>query len=105
MNLLLTICAAMATFAINFVAWYMVGRRTLHVQRLDHRRACALVWWEDLLPYVGLGSFLLVSSVTERACVAYAGATGGYIGMWVAISIEKRRLAARAVSSSKESEK
>lgn len=91
MNLPLTIGASVASFAVAFVAWYVAGRRTLYVQRLERGPACRLVWWEELFPFVGFGGFLLVPTPLEKCAVAVSAACGGYAGLWVAMTIEMRR--------------
>ena len=89
MNLLLTSGVAAVAFISNFVAWYMAGRRTLYVMRLDVRRACILVWFEDLLPYINIGGFLLAPSWPEKIVVAMLAATGGALGIGIAMMVEK----------------
>ena len=91
MNLLLTFFAALATFAVSWIAWFLAGRRTLFVMRLERRQACFLVWWEDLFPFVGLAGFLFAQTPLEKAIVAVAGATGSSFGLWTAMTIEQRR--------------
>jgi hypothetical protein len=91
MNLPLTIGASAATFVVSFVAWFLAGRRTLFVMRLERRAACAIVWWEDLLPFVAFAGFLCVQTPLEKGIVAVAGATGSSIGLWVAMTVEKMR--------------
>lgn len=91
MNLLLTTGASLASFIVAFAAWYMAGRRTLYVQRLERGPACRLVWWEELLPFVGFGGFLLAPTLCEKSIVALCAATGGMLGLWVAMTIEIRR--------------
>ncbi len=88
MNLPLTILASVASFGVAFIAWYMAGRRTLYVQRLERKQACRLVWWEELFPFIGFGGFLLVPTPLEKAVVALSAATGGMIGLWVAMTVE-----------------
>ena len=99
MNLPLTIGASVAAFMVAFVAWYMAGRRTLYVQRLERRQACRLVWWEELFPFVGLGGFLLVPTIIEKCVVALSAACGGYAGLWLAMTIEMRRKKDRGVET------
>jgi hypothetical protein len=91
MNLLLVVCAAIATFIVSFVAWFIAGQRMLSVMRLQRRKACILVWFEDLLPFIGIAGFLFVQTPLEKAIVAVAGATGSSLGLWTAMTIEQRR--------------
>ncbi len=91
MNPLLTLGASIASFLVAFVAWYVAGRRTLYVQRLERQKACRLVWLEELFPFVGLGGFLLVPTPLEKGIVAISAATGGMIGLWVAMTLEIKK--------------
>jgi hypothetical protein len=50
-----------------------------------------LAWLEDLAPYLSIGGFLLVPSLVEKAIVVLCAATGGSVGIGLAILIEKRR--------------
>jgi uncharacterized protein YebE (UPF0316 family) len=93
MNPLLATYAALAVFIVSFVAWFLAGQRTLCVMRLERRKACLIVWLEDLLPFVGIAGFLLVETPFEKAIVAVAGATGSSLGLWTAMTVEKARKA------------
>lgn len=91
MNLLLTIPASLVAFVVDFIAWYLAGRRQHTVQRLEMLKGMGYAWAEGLLPFVGIGGFILVPTWLEKSIVAMAAATGGALGIGVAMWIEKRR--------------
>jgi len=95
MNLLLTTAASLAAFAVNFAGWYLAGRRTHYVQRLEAAPAMRVVLVEDLLPFVNIGGFLLAPTLPEKALVAVCAAAGGSLGIGLAILVERRRLNGR----------
>jgi hypothetical protein len=90
--LLLIIMIAGASFLANFVSWFLAGRRTLCMQRLDAKKTMSLVFAEDLVPYLAIGGLLLAPTMLGKVVVALSGAAGGAIGAGLAILIEKRAL-------------
>jgi len=87
--LLIGIC--LISFVISFVAWYIALRRILGLQRLEITLTCILVWVEELLPFIVLGSILIVEGAWAKFFVAISSATGATAGALVLMLIEKRR--------------
>ena len=71
--------------------WYMAFRRILGLQRLEIKLTCTLVWLEDLLPFIVLGSFIAIDGFWPKLSVAIASATGGMIGALVLMLMEKKK--------------
>lgn len=71
--------------------WYMALRRILGLQRLEVSLTCVLVWLEDLLPFIVLGSFVAIEGFYPKLFVAIASATGGMVGALILMIREKRK--------------
>jgi hypothetical protein len=50
-----------------------------------------LAFLEDLAPYLSVGGLLLVPTPLEKVVVMLCGATGGAIGLGIAMLVEKNR--------------
>ena len=90
MSLLLTLGIALTSFVVGALSWFLAGRRTLYVLRLDTKKACLTAFLEDLVPYLVVGGLLLTPSVVGKIVVALAGSAGAALGLCVAMLIEMR---------------
>jgi len=88
-SLLLILTIGGVSFAASFVSWFLAGRRTLYVLRQDIKKACMVSFIEDLVPYLVVGGLMYTPSLLGKIFVALCGATGGALGIGLAMRIEK----------------
>jgi hypothetical protein len=69
-SLPLTACIAGLSFLASALSWFLAGRRTLYVLRLEVKKTCLVALVEDLVPYLVVGGLLLAPSVAGKVVVA-----------------------------------
>jgi hypothetical protein len=88
--LLTHIGIAILAFMVGFVEYYLALKRTLALVDMDAKKTFYLVLAEGILPWLGLGSFLLVTSIFAKILIVIFMALGGGIAAIMVIRANKK---------------
>lgn len=80
---------AILAFMVGFVEYYLALKRTLALVDLNTKKTFYLVLAEGILPWLGLGSFLLASNIFTKVLIVFFMALGGGIAAIMVIKANK----------------
>jgi hypothetical protein len=81
---------AILAFMVGFVEYYLALKRTLALVDLNTRKTFYLVLAEGMLPWLGLGSFLLVPGILAKVLIVIFMALGGGVAAIMVIRANKK---------------